>query len=73
MENNEMRIHLDNMLKGINGMTEMLESGFNNLKNNMTTEQAKEFAVKFTESDIIKHSEKFEQDIANLKNELNID
>ena len=68
-----MQVHLNNMLKGINGMTEMLESGFNNLKNNMTTEQAKEFAVKFTESDIIKHSEKFEQDIANLKNELNID
>ena len=68
-----MQIHLNNMLKGINGMTEMLESGFNNLKTNMTTEQAKEFAVKFTESDIIKHSEKFEQDIANLKSELNID
>lgn len=68
-----MQVHLNNMLKGINGMTEMLESGFNNLKNNMTTEQAKEFAVKFTESDIIKHSEKIEQDIANLKNELNID
>lgn len=71
--NNDMKIHLDNMMKGLNGITAMLDSGFEDIKKNMTNDQAKEFAKAMESSNINEHVEEFKKTATDLKTKLNID
>jgi hypothetical protein len=73
MESNEAKIHLDNMMSGINGITAMLDSGFEGLKKNMTNEQAKEFETALKNSNLDSHIAEFEKTALDLKSKLNID
>ena len=74
MENsNEMKINLDFLMKGLNGMVACLDSNVTASFKNMTPEQAKDFAKTMSDSNIESHIAEFEKVAKDIKLDLNID
>ena len=68
-----MKIHLDALMKGLNGMVACLDSTVSANYKNMTPEQALEFKKGMDSSNLEAHVAEFEKVAKDIKLDLNID
>ncbi len=69
----DMQSHMDNMMKGLNGLTGMLDGLTKNFAKDLTSEQALEFQKQFSDAKIEEKLKNIQLEHTKLKTELNID
>ena len=73
MDNNDLKIQMDKMMGGLQGMVSVLENTVRSSFGNMSTEQAQEFAKAMKDAKVHEKVEEIKTESQKLKTELNID
>ena len=73
MEDNTLKIEIDRMMGGLNGMVSVLEKTVKDSFSGMGKEQAIEFAKALNDAKVHEKVEEIKESSKKLKSELNID